>query len=171
LGGFPEPGKVEAVRAGRQKIALVSSVGGHLSELLQLRGDYGAYEHFYVLNEAVPWAGDIGAPSYVIAHAERDWRVLWNLWEVWRIFHRERPTAVISLGAGPAVPAFAVAGMMGIPRLFIETFAAVERPSLTGRLIYRLGLYEHFCYQWPALRTFYRRGICTGWIYDLGIPR
>ena len=147
-------------------IGIVSSVGGHLSEILQLRPVYGQYPHFYILNDAVPHGEALGATCHVIAHSERDWRVLLNVVEIWRIYRVERPDLVISAGAGPAVPAFVVAGLMGVPRLFIETFAAVSRPSLTGRIIYRLRLYDEFLYQWEGLSRAFPRAKYAGWIYD-----
>lgn len=148
------------------KIALVSSVGGHLSELLELAPIFRKHDHFFVLNDDVPYAKELGAPCYTVVHAERDWRVALNFWEFWRIFRKERPDVVISLGAGPAVPAFIVAGALGVSRLYIETFASVERPSLTGRLVYRLGVYERYGYQWPQLARHLPKADCIGWVYD-----
>lgn len=131
------------------KIALVSSVGGHLTELLCLRGAYEPHPHFYVFNDEVQFEPPAGTPVYVIAHAERDPRVLSNVLEMLRIFRRERPHAMLTTGAGPGVSAAVAARMLGIRVVFVETVAAVKRPSLTGVLMEGLA-HQHYV-QWPDL--------------------
>jgi UDP-N-acetylglucosamine:LPS N-acetylglucosamine transferase len=98
--------------------------------------------------------------TYFIRHSERDWRVFQNLWEAWRILRRERPTVIISMGAGPVVPFALIGRILGVPTIFIETFARVVRPSLTGRLMYYIA--HRFFYQWETLKIFFPRGIYAG---------
>lgn len=143
------------------KICVVSSVGGHLREVLQLEPLWRPYEVFFILNDETP----VPLPyrSYRIAHAERDLRVLWNLWECARILYRERPAVILSTGAGPAVPAALIGKLLGARIIFIESFACVRTPSLTGRLLYPLA--DHFFYQWEALRAHFPRGTYAGTIF------
>ena len=61
------------------KVCIVSSTGGHLDEVRALRPAYGAYEHFYVINQAVELAADMHGRTYVISHSERDLLVMKNL--------------------------------------------------------------------------------------------
>lgn len=151
------------------KIAIVSSVGGHLSEVSQLRKVYEAYDHFYVLNAPRDLPPFMQGKTYFIAHAERDWRHLWNLVELSRLFRRERPDCVLSCGAGCAVPALFVAKLLGIRGVYIETFCALYKPSLTGRIIHALRLADDFLYQWPYLEPFFPRGRFAGAVYDPGL--
>jgi beta-1,4-N-acetylglucosaminyltransferase len=142
------------------KICVVSSCGGHLTEVRLLRPAYANYEHFYVLNDYVSVPRDMDGQTYFIRHSERDWLFLVNLWEAWQILHKERPTLILSTGAGPVV-AFALVGrVLGIPTLFVETFTRVIRPSLTGRILYRLA--ARFFYQWRDLKPFFPHGIYGG---------
>lgn len=134
---------------GDVKVALVSSVGGHLTELLALRSAYEDLPHFYVFNDETQFTPPEGVAVYTVAHAERDARVLWNLVEFARIFAKERPTVMLSTGAGPAVPAALVAKAMGIRVVYVETVAATEKPTLTGRLMQPLA--DAFFVQWPSL--------------------
>lgn len=145
----------------RLKICVVSSVGGHLREVLQLREVYGAHDFFYILNDetSVP----LDAPVYRIAHAERDLRVLLNFAEVWPILRRERPDVILSTGAGPAVPVALVGKLLGARVIFIENFGAVETPSLTGRIMYRVA--DHFYYQWESLAPHFPRGRYAGAVF------
>lgn len=145
------------------KICLAASVGGHLQELLQLRTVYERYEHFYVVNDELILPPAMEGRTYFIRHSERDMVALWNLWESFRIFWRERPGYLISTGAGLAVPLALIARLFGARILFIETFSAINRPSLTGRLMYRLA--HRFVYQWEQLRRFYPRGEYAGAIF------
>jgi UDP-N-acetylglucosamine:LPS N-acetylglucosamine transferase len=147
-------------RPDDQKICLVSSCGGHLAELRALRGAYEEFQYFYVLNDRIELSGDMPGRTYFIVHSERDVKTLWNLVEAFRILRRERPDLILSTGAGPAVP-FALAGkLLGIPNVFVEISAQVERPSLTGRIMYRLA--DRFYYQWPQLERFFPRATCGG---------
>ncbi len=93
-------------------------------------------------------------------HSERDWLFALNLWEAWKILRKEKPRLILSTGAGPAV-AFALVGkVLGVPNIFIETFTRVNRPSLTGRIMYRLA--DRFYYQWRALEKFFPKGVYGG---------
>lgn len=148
------------------RLCVVSSVGGHLREVLELAAAWqGAAVRFIVNDQtAVPLPG----PVHRIAHAERDLRVLWNLGETARIFGGadggERPDVILSTGAGPAVPVALVGRLLGAAVVFVETFGAVERPSLTGRIMYRLT--PHFFYQWPELAAVYPRGRYAGPVFS-----
>jgi hypothetical protein len=61
------------------KVCIVSSCGGHLTEVRRLRPAYAAFEHFYVLNDKAILPGDMAGRTTFIAHSERDWRTLLNL--------------------------------------------------------------------------------------------
>ena len=155
--------------ARTKKICLASSVGGHLQELLQLRPVYENHAHFYILNDRIALPEAMQGRTYFIRHSERDLLFFWNLWEAFRVFWKERPTHLISTGAGLAVPLGLVARMFGIKVMFIETFAAIHRPTLTGRLLYRIA--DRFVYQWPYLRDHYPSAQYAGTIFDLRLGR
>ena len=95
--------------------------------------------------------------THFIAHSERDWKFLLNLWEAWRILSRERPTVILSTGAGPAVP-FALVGrwLFSCRIVFVETITRIDKPSLTGKIMYWLA--HDFFYQWESLSRFYPKG-------------
>lgn len=142
------------------KVCIVSSCGGHLTEVRLLKPVYEAHAHFYVLNQSIPLPADMVGRTHIIRHSERDWLTLVNLWEAWRILRRERPSVLLSTGAGPIVPFAVVARAMRIPVVFVETLTRVDRPSLTGRIMYHLA--DRFFYQWPGLARFFPRGTHGG---------
>ncbi len=144
----------------KHKICIVSSCGGHLTEVRTLRSIYARYEHFYVLNQRVILPADMANSTYFIRHSERDFRFFLNLWEAWKILRREKPRLILSTGAGPSVPFAIVGKLLGVPSIFIETFARVSGPSLSGRIMYRLA--HRFFYQWQSLNRFYPKGTYCG---------
>ena len=139
------------------RVGLVSSVGGHLKELLELLPLLARCDAFLVLNDDAPWLSPELLPAqpvlrrYRIVHAERDARQLINLGEAAHLLLRERPDVLISTGASPAVPFFALGRALGVRTLFIEDFNLVEQPSLTARLVHPLA--HDFFVQWPQLRA------------------
>lgn len=151
--------------SGKKKVCLVASIGGHLQELLQLRPAYGALEHFYIVNERFDLPDCMRDRTHFIRHSERDLLTIWNFWEAWRILRRERPTHLLSTGAGLAVPIAIVGRLMGVRVLYIESFCAMRRPTLTGRIMYWLA--HHFLYQWEQLEAFFPGGVFAGKVFDL----
>lgn len=136
------------------KVCIVSSCGGHLTEVRCLRPAYEPYEFFYVLNDKAILPADMQGKTYFITHSERDLRFFRNLFEAYRILSKEKPNVILSTGAGPIVP-FAIVGRLffSIRVIFIETITRINRPSLTGRLMYWLA---HRCfYQWKSLGRFF----------------
>ncbi len=142
------------------KVCVVSSCGGHLTEVRALRPAYEGHPHFYVLNDRVLLPPDMEGKTYFIRHSERDLLFLVNLVDAWRILRLERPAVILSTGAGPVVPFALVGKLLGIPTLFVETFTRITAPSLTGRIMYRLA--DRFVYQWPALSRYFPRGVFGG---------
>lgn len=145
------------------KICIISSVGGHLTEVLQLKDIYMKYDFFFVINDKRNISEEINERAYFITHSERDWKFLINLYEAFNIFRKERPNVILSTGAGPAVPVSLVGKFFGCSIIFIESFAAVERPTLTGRIMYYIA--DKFFYQWEKLGKYYPKGIYGGSIF------
>ncbi len=132
----------------RTKLALVSSHGGHLTELIELAPAFGGCDTFYFCYDA----DTTRALPNVYLTANRPYdpiHYLRNALRLHGIFRHERPDVVISTGAEIAIPAILVAKAMRIPTIYIECGAQVTRPSLTGRLLIRLA--DRFFVQWPEL--------------------
>jgi UDP-N-acetylglucosamine:LPS N-acetylglucosamine transferase len=148
------------MRTRRGKVCIVSSCGGHLTEVRALRAVYSQYEHFYVLNDKVSLPEDMEGRTYFIVHSERDLLFFVNLWEAVRILWRERPDVILSTGAGPVVPFTLVGKLFGVRSIFVETFNRVTDPSLSGRIMYRLA--DRFFYQWQSMGEFYPKATYGG---------
>jgi len=136
------------------KICVVSSCGGHLTEVRSLASAYSTYAHFYVINDRIELPRDMQGKTRFIAHSERDWKLVLNLFEAFFILRQERPDVILSTGAGPAVP-FALVGRLffGCRIVYVETVTRISQPSLTGRIMYRLA--HDFFIQWRSLTKFF----------------
>lgn len=143
------------------KICIVSSCGGHLTEVRALKPAYEKYPHFYILNDKVLLPPNMLGKTFFVTHSERDLLFFMNLWEAFRVLWRERPQVILSTGAGPAVP-FSLVGryLFGCRIIFVETFTRVSSPSLTGRIMYHIS--HHFFYQRKRLKSYFPKGIYGG---------
>jgi beta-1,4-N-acetylglucosaminyltransferase len=130
------------------KVALVSSPGGHLTELIALLPALEGHERFWIINDRSPVLPP-REKAFVVSHAERDLLVLWNLVEFASIFGAEKPDLLLSTGAGPAVPAAVVGRLAGIPVVYVEPSSAVTQLTLTGRLMRPLA--SAYFVQWQEL--------------------
>jgi UDP-N-acetylglucosamine:LPS N-acetylglucosamine transferase len=118
-------------------VLLVSTQGGHLAQLLALRDWWSHRDHVWVCPDT-PDVADRLAGERVIRSFSPTTRNVGNLMRnvglAVEVLRRERPSLVVSAGAGVAVPFFAVAWMLRIPTVFIEVYDRVDSPTLTGRL-------------------------------------
>lgn len=138
-------------------MCVVSSCGGHLTEIRCLREIYGQYSHFYIINDDARLPADMVGRTYFIVHSERDWKTLFNFVEAYRVLKKERPDVMVSTGAGPAVPVALVGRLLfGLRVVFVETITRVEKPSLTGRIMYWVA--HEFFYQWKSLGVYFPKG-------------
>ena len=58
-----------------------------------------------------------------------------------------KPDVILSTGGGLAVPFFVLGRLIGVRLVYVESFTRVQRPALTGRLVYPLA--QAFFVQWP----------------------
>lgn len=143
------------------KICIVSSCGGHLTEVRCLKDIYSKYEHFYVINDQLKLPQDMKDKTFFIRHAERNWLVFYNFWEAWKILKEQKPDIILSTGAGPVVPFALLARMIFKQKvIFIETITRIKKPSLTAKIMYHLS--NEFYFQWQELKAFFPKGKYCG---------
>ena len=78
----------------------------------------------------------------------------------WKLLRRRRPDAILSTGAGLAVPFFLVGKLLGIRLVYVESVTRTATISLSGRLVYPLA--DRFFVQWPRLAERLRRAEYAG---------
>lgn len=136
---------------------LVSSCGGHLTELLAVADSFRSEKCIFVLNRRILLPPLLKNKSIFIRHSERDFVFFCNLLEAWLILRRFRPDFILSTGAGPAIPFFIIGKLMAIRMIYIETLASVTKPSLTARLAYPLA--DRFYVRNPSMLKFFPEAI------------
>jgi UDP-N-acetylglucosamine:LPS N-acetylglucosamine transferase len=133
-------------------LLLVCSSGGHLLQLVGLAEAFAAFPRLWVTFDK-PDARALLADERVL-HAfgptNRDIpNLLRNLRLAFGVLRRERPRAIVSTGAGVAVPFAWLGRLMGIPVVYIESVTRITSLSLSGRMIKPVA--SEVFVQWPEL--------------------
>ncbi len=119
------------------KILLVSSAGGHFSELMQLKSLAKKHELIICTEDKF----EDSRVHYYVNYGSRDeglkyFKKLFNNSILsWKILKKEKPDILISTGAHTCVSFFWFAKLFKIKTIYIESYAKVRTPSLTYRLI------------------------------------
>lgn len=122
----------------RGRIGIITSRGGHLYQMYKLRPFWSRYDRF--------WVTFPGVDTDTLLQGERlyygfppDTRNIINalrhLVLAVKILSAERPTAIISCGAGIAPPFFYIAKLFGIKTMYIEVYDFIAFPTMTARMI------------------------------------
>jgi UDP-N-acetylglucosamine transferase subunit ALG13 len=133
----------------------VASLGGHLELLEALRPALDGYRRVWVSSAGarLRTLAEQGEEVRALPRLDRGSATLAKTLAGARLAWRERPSLVLSSGAGLAVPFTLVARGRGARLLFAETMARVQTPSATGRLLTRFA--ERTYVQWPELQPAY----------------
>ncbi len=119
------------------KILLVSSTGGHLSELMQLRDLEKSHEIIMCTEDKII-RPEI---SYYLRYGSRNEGLKYfkvfvsNIISARKIMSKERPDIIISTGAHTCVSFYWWAKIYKVKSIYIESYAKVDSPSLTYKLI------------------------------------
>ena len=133
-------------------LLIVCSSGGHLLQMLELRDAWSGFDRVWVTFDKSDTRSLLRDERVVHAHGPTNRNVpnlLRNLRLAARVLRSERPAAILTTGAGVAVPFAWVARMHRIPVVYVESFTRIDGLSLSGRMIAPVAarLYG----QWPEL--------------------
>jgi UDP-N-acetylglucosamine:LPS N-acetylglucosamine transferase len=148
--------------AATERILLVACPGGHVLQMLALKPAWEDLEHRWVTLEAADTKFLLDPENRDFAHGPTARNIpnfFRNLGLAWKIVRRYKPDVILSTGAALAVPFFVVGRMLGVRLVYVESFTRVQRPALTGRLVYPLT--NAFFVQWPTSSR-RRRAIYAG---------
>jgi len=124
----------------KNNIGIITSKGGHLSEVLQLQPLWVDRDRFWVTFRGKDTSYYLAKEKKHYAHFPESRSLVnavRNLFLAVRILKKERPTVLISCGAGIAVPFFLVGKFLyGTRLIYIESYDFIAYPSLTGKLLY-----------------------------------
>ena len=158
------------------KVLFISSTGGHLSELMQLKSMFNKYD-FHIITEKTKsnmYLKDkypkrvnylvYGTRSNMIVYP---FKLLYNCFKSLFLYFKIRPKVIITTGAHSAGPMCCIGKIFGSKIIYIETFAnsktKSETKSVTGRLVYKFA--DLFIVQWEDMLKLYPKATFGGWIY------
>jgi UDP-N-acetylglucosamine:LPS N-acetylglucosamine transferase len=145
---------------------LVASSGGHLFEVLRLREGWSRSDRHWVTFETADARSLLSGESvtYAAHPTNRNLlNLLRNLVLAVRLIRVLRPRAVVTTGAGVAVPFCWIGRLFGARVVYIESFARIDGPSLTGRLVHPVA--NDFFVQWPNVQPFFRKAQYRGALF------
>lgn len=150
------------------KICFIASSGGHFEQLMMLKPLMEKYESFIVTEKTNYSILNSEIPLYYLKQVNRHeikfiFYMILNSISTLKIFVKEKPQIVISTGALSSVPMCLIAKLFKKKIIFIESFAKINSPTLTGKLIYKIA--DQFYIQWESMRRFYPEAIYKGGIY------
>ena len=152
-----------------KKICLISSSGGHFEQLLMLRKLNKKYKTFIVTEKTSYNKGDEKI-NYFVSQVNRKEilfipKMLGITIKSIYIFFREKPDVIISTGVLAAIPMMYIGHFCKKKVIYIESFAKIKSPTMTGKLIYKKKIADRFYVQWDSMREFYPDAVCKGGIY------
>jgi beta-1,4-N-acetylglucosaminyltransferase len=141
-------------RAGSQErpLLLVCSSGGHLLQLVGIADAFASYSRVWVTFDKPDARALLQGERVLHAHGPTNRNIpnlLRNLRLAARVVRRERPCAIVSTGAGVAVPFAYIGRLLGIPVVYIESVTRITSLSLSGRMIRPVA--SDLFVQWPEL--------------------
>ncbi|WP_353048974.1 PssD/Cps14F family polysaccharide biosynthesis glycosyltransferase [Exiguobacterium sp. s36] len=152
----------------KKKICFIASSGGHLQQLLMLKPLVDKYPSFLLTEKNEFSLGQSNYQKVEIPQINRKERFfLLKFMKLCflsvRIYLKEKPNYVISTGALCSIPMSIIVKIAGGKIIFIESFAKVSTPTITGKIIYKIA--DEFIVQWPELLKVYPKAKYGGGIY------
>ncbi len=151
-----------------KKVCFVASSGGHLEEISRLKEIEAKYDSFLVTEKSDFEVKNFCEKKYYIYQMNRKEllflpKLLWLFVVAWRMLHKEKPDFIITTGALAAYPFCIIGKYMGMKVIYIESFARVHHPSLTGKLLYNFA--DLFIVQWEDMLELYPKSVLGGGIF------
>ena len=151
------------------KICLISSSGGHFEQLLMLQ-KLSQKNQVFIVTEKTKYNRHDPKINYFVSQINRKEllflpKMLLIFCKSLYIFIKERPNVIISTGVLAAIPMLFLGHLFHKKVIYIESFAKISSPTMTGNLVYKKHWANQFYVQWDSMKQFYPNAICKGGIY------
>ncbi len=155
-----------------KKVLFISSTGGHLTELLQLKPIFKNYDYRIVTEKTKSNANLKNEYkkkiSYLVYGTKHK---MWSYWFIFPfnclkslyLFLKFQPDVIISTGSHTAVPMCFIAHFFKKKIIYIETFANITTKTVAGKMVYPIA--DCFVVQWKTMLELYPDAIYGGWIF------
>ena len=173
-----------------KKIIYISSMGGHLKELLALKKSMKHFKSYIVTEktDATSFLKDLQKTKnnkstnncnndndiffeevYYLPYGTKK-----NIFKYFIIFLmmifksiyillKIRPKAIVTTGTHTAVPICYIGKIFGVKIVYIETFANITTKTLAGKIIYPIA--DKFIVQWDSMKKLYPKAEYYGGIF------
>lgn len=166
-------GKVlsELTSKSSKRVLFISSTGGHLNELLQLRPLLEKYKSYLITEKTkstVSLKSKYANVNYLVFGTKEHpfsyiFKFTYNVIKSFVLYLKIRPEVIITTGAHTAVPMCYIGKLFKSKIIFIETFANSKTKTLSGNLVYPIA--DKFVVQWESMKKLYPNAVVGGWIY------
>ncbi|QPJ84747.1 polysaccharide biosynthesis protein [Sarcina sp. JB2] len=152
----------------KKKVCFIASSGGHFEQLMMLKPLMEKHDSFIVTEKTKYSVSNSKFNTYYLKQVNRrEFKFLFNMiinsFKSIIIFIKEKPEVVISTGALATIPICLISKIFKRKIIFIESFAKVNSPTLTGKLVYKFA--DRFYVQWEEMKEFYPNALYEGGIY------
>ena len=155
-----------------KKVLFISSTGGHLKELLQLKKLFNKYDSYLITektdstkklkNEYKEKMGYMvfGTKDHMLTYP---FKLLANCFISLYYFIKIRPKYIVTTGTHTAGPICYLGKIFGSKVIYIETMANISKKTITGKLIYPIA--DLFIVQWKSMLKLYPNAVYGGFIF------
>lgn len=155
-----------------KKILYISSTGGHLSELMQLKKIFTKYQYHIVTEKTksnIYLKEEFGKNIEYLAYGTKKnpftyfFIYFFNIIKSLIIFLKQKPDIIVTTGTHTAVSMCYIAKIFRKKVIYIETFANRNTKTVAGRIVYPIA--DVFVVQWEEMLEIYPKAQYWGWIY------
>lgn len=150
-----------------KKLCFAASSGGHYEQLMMLEPLFKKYDSF-IVTEKTDYNIKTPVRMYYMLQVNRKEKkfvveMIRNVFRAVSILRKEKPDVIISTGVLAMVPLCILGKILGKKLIYIESFAKVSTPNLSGKILYKYA--DRFYVQWEQMLEVYPGAVYIGGIY------
>lgn len=154
----------------KKKVMFICSVGGHLTQMLQMKKIFNEYD-YVLITEKTDVTKEMkdkynieylvyGSRNYLFSYI---FKFSFNIIKSLFLFIKYRPKTIITTGTHTAVPMCYIGKLFRRKIIYIESFAKRTSPTLSGKMVYPIA--DIFIVQWESMLSIYPKAKYFGPIY------
>ena len=156
----------------KKNVMFISSTGGHLNEMLQLKELFEKYDYYIVtektksnLNLKNKYKNKVsflvyGTKDHMLIYP---FKLIYNTFKSLFIYLKVHPDYIVTTGAHTAGPMCCIGKLLVSRIIYIETFANITTKTVTGKCLYPIA--DKFIVQWESMLKLYPEAVYGGWIF------
>lgn len=155
-----------------KRVLFISSTGGHLSEMMELKDLFSKYEYYIVTEKTksnLYLKKDYPHKVSYLVYGTKDhlfsylFKFCFNILKSIYLYFKIHPDYILTTGTHTAGPICYLGKIFGSKIIYVETFANINTKTITGKLIYPIA--DFFVVQWESMLKLYPKAKYGGWIF------